>query len=210
MNPTMQNIQSLGISTDSYLVCAREVNNMYSESPMSKSVSESLMRDTFGVVVETDHDKAANVALRYMISEYVRNTEKGVVLSGTDLVRIATQKTKSFFLNQPWMVPGAHSSIQDIPGAVEVVDVPVEDIQIGRVVVGTKTIKPKKGLKQEAAKRIYEANRGKPNKDIIALFMSQLDMSKPGATTYLHNMKKALGDVTEGAKRGRKSTKGVA
>ena len=201
----IQNIQSLGFNTDSYLVCAREVNNTYSNSLMSKSVSESIMKDTFGVVVETEHDKAANVALRYMITEYVRSAEKGVVLSSTDLVQIATQKTKSFFIDQPWMVPGSRSSIQDIPEALEVVDVPVEEIKIARVMVGTKTIKPKKGLKQEAAKRIYEANRGQPNKDIIALFMSQLDMSKPGATTYLHNMKKAMGDVAEGTKRGRKS-----
>lgn len=201
----IQNIQSLGFNTDSYLVCAREVNNTYSNSLMSKSVSESIMRDTFGVVVETEHDKAANVALRYMITEYVRSAEKGVVLSSTDLIQIATQKTKSFFIDQPWMIPGSRSSIQDIPEALEVVDVPVEEIKIARVMVGTKTIKPKKGLKQEAAKRIYEANRGQPNKDIIALFMSQLDMSKPGATTYLHNMKKAMGDVVEGTKRGRKS-----
>ena len=204
MSLIAHNIHAAGFDTTDYLVCSRQVNAAYSTSNMSRAVSESLMREIFGVVTPTEHDIGANVALRYMITEFVKRLCNGIELQAEDVVRFAGEKTQQFFINQPWFVPGSHSSIQDNPGAVEVVDVAVEDIKIERTKIGNQVIKPKKGLKQEAAKRIFEANVGKPNKDIIALFMTQLDMSKPGATTYLYNLKKASGGIEPNAKKGRK------
>lgn len=190
MNMIQQNIQNAGFDTSDHLVCSRQVNDAYGSSLMSRKVSEELMHEMFGAVVSTDHDKAANIALRYMISEFVRNLVNGQSTDVNDIVSIADRKTKQFFLNQPWFVPGAHSSIQDIPTAIEEVDVAVEDIKIERTKVGHVTVKPKKGLKQEAAKRIFDANPGAVNAVIIGLFMKQLDMSKAGATTYLFNLRK--------------------
>lgn len=50
--------------------------------------------------------------------------------------------------------------------------------------------KRKKGAKQEAAFNIYCNNLNKTKAEIVQLFMETLDMSKAGATTYYHNMKK--------------------
>lgn len=51
--------------------------------------------------------------------------------------------------------------------------------------------KIKKGGKQVLAQALYEKHKGKDNKAIIEIFMRELDMSKPGATTYFYNAKKA-------------------
>ena len=59
---------------------------------------------------------------------------------------------------------------------------------------GTKP-KRKKGAKKERADVLYqEMNDGKFTRDeIIEVFMTELDMSKPGATTYFHDRKKRFG-----------------
>jgi hypothetical protein len=54
--------------------------------------------------------------------------------------------------------------------------------------------KRKKGAKQEEAARIYSENKSDGKAKIIELFMSELDMSKAGATTYFYNMRKKLGE----------------
>lgn len=51
--------------------------------------------------------------------------------------------------------------------------------------------KIKKGGKQVLAAALYEKHKALSNKEIIEIFMKELDMSKPGATTYLYNQKKA-------------------
>lgn len=51
--------------------------------------------------------------------------------------------------------------------------------------------KIKKGGKQILAAALYEKHKALSNKEIIEIFMVELDMSKPGATTYLYNAKKA-------------------
>jgi hypothetical protein len=48
----------------------------------------------------------------------------------------------------------------------------------------------KKGSKQILAKALYEKHKALSNAEIITIFMKELDMSKPGATTYLYNAKK--------------------
>lgn len=48
----------------------------------------------------------------------------------------------------------------------------------------------KKGWKKEAAIKMYREAEDKSRKNIIALFMSELDMSKQGASTYQQMVKK--------------------
>lgn len=199
----MNALLEAGFDIHDYHATSRKVIEMYPSGQLTRSKAEAIMNSLFGVAVPTSNDKEAEITLRYMITEAVRSHVEGFVEDVEDVVRVATEKTKLFFVNQPWFVPGAHSSIQDIPTAVETIDVPVEDIKIERLMVGTKTVKPKKGLKQEAAKRIFDANKTEKNAVIIALFMKQLDMSKAGATTYLYNLKKAEGTTEVGVK-GRK------
>lgn len=43
----------------------------------------------------------------------------------------------------------------------------------------------------QVAQVLYAQHKDKSNKEIIEIFMAELDMSKAGATTYLYNCKKA-------------------
>jgi hypothetical protein len=200
----IQKISNAGYDINSYHECARKVNAEYADRALTRKQSYKLMDEMFGSHIEVDHDRAANVALRYMITEAVRMNADGFLVHLDDLLRIGKSKTVEFFSRFQWLNPSFKGEIQDIPTAIELVDVAVEDIIVTRTNVAGKVVKPRKGLKQEAAAKIYEANHEKSNQEIIALFVNQLDMSKAGATTYLYNMKKANGAIVEGAKRGRK------
>lgn len=203
MSQIIQNLSAAGFDIHSYLTAARQANEKYSS--ITKANAVKVMQSLFGLRVDTDHDRAASLALRYMIAESIRKHVQGFNVTEDDVRIFGSEKTREFFQRNPWADPTFRGEIQDTPTAVEILeDVPVEEIKLERKKVGGKIVKPKKGLKQEAAKKIYEANRGKPNAEIIALFMSQLDMSKPGATTYLYNVRKEFGDIPEGAKKGRK------
>lgn len=48
----------------------------------------------------------------------------------------------------------------------------------------------KTGTKLELARQLYAANWKQGRERVIALFMSELNMSKAGATTYFYNAKK--------------------
>jgi hypothetical protein len=201
----IQNLADEGYDITSYFATARLVNERFASREVSKSNIYGIMDKLFGAHVELDNDVAANITLRYMIAESVKLHTNGDVVDVGLLTNMAKEKTKQFFVDQPWSDPSRHSEIGDIPGAVQMTDVAVEDIMISRTKVGIQVIKPKKGLKIEATRRIYEANRGAENSVIIGLLMAQLDMSKTGATTYLYNVRKSFGDVAEGAKKGRKA-----
>ncbi len=202
MSQIIANLNEAGFETHSYYAAARQANEKY--ATISRDRAIKVMNSLFGFHVETENDIAASIALRYMIAESVRKHVEGFVVTQDDVHSFGVEKTKEFFIKNPWKNPDFHSEIKDIPTADEVIDVPVEEIKIARKNVAGKTIKPKKGLKQEAAKKIYEANRGAENHVIIELFMKQLDMSKAGATTYLYNIKKAMGEPVGNGKRGRK------
>jgi hypothetical protein len=51
--------------------------------------------------------------------------------------------------------------------------------------------KMKKGGKQILAAALYEKHKSLSNKEVIQIFMKELDMSQAGATTYFYNAKKA-------------------
>jgi hypothetical protein len=204
MSTVIQNLIDAGYDVHSYFKCAREVNDKYTERHITPKIAEKEIHKLFGVTFPTENNEEANVALRYMITEAVKLHADGFVVDPEELTKVVKRKVAEFFINFPWYDPNVESTIKDIPTADEILNVPTEEILLTRKQVNGQTVKPKKGLKQEAAKLIYEANRGKSNQEIIALFIGQLDMSKAGATTYLYNMKKAAGDITEGTKKGRK------
>ena len=51
----------------------------------------------------------------------------------------------------------------------------------------------KKGAKQLLAQALYDKNKGLDNKQLVELFMKELDMSQAGARTYVYNCKKSKG-----------------
>jgi len=196
------NLNEAGFEIHSYYTTARQANEKY--ATISRDRAIKIMNSLFGFHVDVENDVAASIALRYMIAESVRKHVEGYVVTEDDVRSFGIEKTKEFFVKNPWKNPNFQSEIKDIPAVDEIIDIPAEKIKIARKNIAGKIVKPKKGLKQEAAKKIYEGNRGAENRVIIELFMKQLDMTKAGATTYLYNIKKALGEPVGNGKRGHK------
>lgn len=53
-----------------------------------------------------------------------------------------------------------------------------------------RTAAPAGSTKLEAARKLFAANKSLSRTDMIALFMTELTMSKAGATTYFYNAQK--------------------
>lgn len=64
--------------------------------------------------------------------------------------------------------------------------------------------------KTEMAKKIVADNANASRKEIIALFMSQLNMTKAGATTYAYNLAKGAGKSVRTAKAPKVKVSGPA
>ncbi len=200
MNLIIEKLAGESVNVNSVVEASRYANS-FTNNGWSKSRYESLISDVFGVEVKTTFDKEAEVLFRYMVMEAVKLNTQKLNFTGVGVLDIAQDRVAKFFVNFPWTNPSHQSQLAksdfdedgNYIGPALNFDVSVpEDIEVKRKVVNGKTVKPKKGLKQIAAKAIFDANSDKSNQDIIKLFMTQLDMSKAGATTYLYNMKKTL------------------
>jgi hypothetical protein len=183
------------------VVAAGHFANTFAKKDWTKSKFENLIEDMFCIKVEAEFDKEAEMLFRYMIVEAVKLNAEAVPFTAEDVLKNARVMVRKFFVDFPWTHPSHKSQLgkSDFDEDGNYIGpkgyddtVPVEDIMIKRTMIGTKIIKPKKGAKQHAARAIYDANVGKSNQEIIALFIAQLDMSKAGATTYLYNMKKGI------------------
>ena len=198
MNAILASLQEVGCDISSINAASRYANT-FSNRDWTKSRFEALIKEEFFVEPATTFVKEAEMLYRYMIVEAISLAQSQPDFTGESVMKNAQAKVEQFFVNFPWSHPANRSTLSKSDfdengnyigpkGYDETI--PVEDILITRTTVGGKTVKPKKGAKQHAAKAIFDANVGKSNKEIIALFMAQLDMSKAGATTYLYNMKK--------------------
>ena len=200
MTQIISNIAAQGIETHSYFAASKGAIEF---AGTTSSACVHQVKDLFDVDLSFDNDTEANIMTKYMIAEAVRLHVDGFLVHSDEIVRLARERTAKYFNDLPWFDPKQGlSALAKEPHFDDTV--PVDEIKIERVTVGTKIVKPKKGAKTPAAKKIYEANRTLPNKDIIALFMKQLDMPKAGAATYLYKERKAAGDVSVGTKKGRK------
>lgn len=201
MNSIIERLVAESVDVTSVFGASRYANT-FSGKLWSKSRYETIINDIFNVEASTAFDKEAEMLFRYMVMIAVeQHVQNNTTFTGVAIYDIAKDRVAKFFKNFPWNHPSHNSQLAksdfdeegNYIGKIISFDVSVpEDIEVKRTVLNGKTVKPKKGLKQLAAKAIFDANVGKSNQEIIKLFMSQLDMSKAGATTYLYNMKKTL------------------
>ena len=199
MNAIISSLKEIGCDVSSVTAAGRFANS-FSNKEWPKNRFETMIKEEFYVDTQTSFNKEAEMLYRYMVIEAVTLANQKIDFTGETVLKNAQERVSTYFKNFPWNHPSHTSQLKKCDfdedgnyiGNKGYDDtVPVEDIKIARTVVNGKTIKPKKGAKQLAAKAIYEANRDKSNKEIIAMFMSQLDMSKAGGTTYLFNLKKS-------------------
>lgn len=155
------------------------INN--AASPIGEA--QYIVNDLIGLNVEfADLATALHVA-QYVV--YDAMTLDSIVAQ--DVVDNAFKRTAKLFENQPWAKPVAQCDTQQETIAV------VSGIETKVAVKANGKIK--KGGKQVLAVELYKmhvVNTPKPltNQEFIAMLMKELDMTKPGATTYAYNCKK--------------------
>jgi hypothetical protein len=188
------------------VVAAGHYVNTFTNNDWPKTRFDDLIRDMFDVEPDTTFQKESEVLFRYMVIESVKMHVAKIEFDSNTLLLAAKQQVLKFIEQFPWVSPTHSSQLAksnfdedgNYIGEKGVIDVSAPaDIMLGRTQINGKIIKPKKGMKQVAAKAIYDANIEKSNQEIIKLFMTQLDMTKSGATTYLYSCKKNSGALNE-------------
>ncbi len=124
----------------------------------------------------------AKVMFKYVVQETIRAYQTGLIPDMDALYIRCMDKTYAFIESNPWsqtMFNINHGIIQD--------DV---DSETGDA-VPTK----KKGDKKEVTERLFKEmkSKGASRQGIIEAFITETGMSKAGATTYFHALKKELG-----------------
>ena len=167
MNPIKQ-ISEYGIPVNSYIAAIQYMND---RSDLEQSQYENMIKNLTGVERKFDNHRDAKYTVLYLIQETIRKSNSTNKFNMSEILDFAYERAKSFIASNPW-----HWAE---PEEVQKVD-------------SNGKPKRKKGAKQEEALRIYKENVDAGKAKIIELFMSELDMSKAGATTYFYNTKKKV------------------
>ncbi len=161
-------IKELGIPTNSM---GNAIVHMNENGWLEQSQYESLIKTISGISVTFDNQLDARCTCLYLIQESIRKSENTDVFDMQEMLELATELANKFIRENPW-----HWATADEPKSYD----------------SNGNVRKKKGAKQINALRIYNENIGADKQTIIKLFMSELDMSKSGATTYFYNVKKRM------------------
>jgi len=167
MHPIKQ-IAEYGIPVNSYLAAIQYLNR---RSDLEQSQYENMIETLTGFGNDFPDHRIAKYTFLYLIQETIRESNNTDKFDMGKLLTLSFNRAEKFIKENPW-----HWAQPD-----EVVK--VDDA--GKP-------KRKKGAKQEMALELYKEyiEEGKPK--VIDMFMSELDMSKAGATTYFYNTKKKV------------------
>jgi hypothetical protein len=165
MNPIAQ-IREFGIPVRSYGAAIWYLND---RPDLEKDEYENLIHTLTGVRRQYKDHRDARYSFLYLVQETIRKWESTDKFDMEEMLIYAEKCAQKLFTEQAyhWAEP----------------DEEVKTDSKGNP-------KRKKGAKQVEALRIYNENVADGKSKIIELFMSELDMSKAGATTYFYNMKK--------------------
>lgn len=166
----IENIASLDISTTSYIEAIRSLKEQRTYDRMDYG---QMVNAIVGGENQFDDHEHARYTLLYVVQEAVRQYNQGENVSAEQLLDYAVNKASDYIKSHSWIFAEPETK-------------PKTDSE-GRV-------KPKKGAKKEMAQDLYKKHKdNKSRKEIIQLFMDEIGMTKAGATTYFHNMKKEFG-----------------
>lgn len=170
MNTPLDIIAGYGVSTTSYIRAIQELN-----APGRLFNSQLKYEQEIAKIVGSDHPPSfssfneARICFLYIVQETIRSSLVGI--PDMDSIWVdSQQKTKRLIEKQPWIVKEYDNS---------------ESANSSR---GTLS-------KKDRAERLYkEMNTGDNDRSsIIEAMVSEIGLSKAGATTYFHNFKKQFG-----------------
>lgn len=171
-------LERLHIATDSRLRAVQDVRILIEESATPIATAKQIIDNLSITPFETKDETEARMVAQRLVDEAIILGEH---YDPEKALEKAALKIAQARLETPWVfVKDGTSTVVSTTTTVEGVNVEVKEDG-----------KLKKGSKQILAAALYEKHKALSNQQIIAIFMKELDMSKPGATTYLYNAKKA-------------------
>lgn len=141
---------------------------------------QTIMMDVLGDIIPCRDEVEMQKFVGYVVQEAVRNHILQEPTDPATIIKAAREKTDKFFVKQPWTAP-------------KPVVVPV-GIDPTTFVPDRKHRAPKgSGLsKKERSVALYKEHAGKSRKELIDIFVKELGLTPPGASTYVHNCKSGL------------------
>lgn len=182
MKTPLQAIADLGCPTDSMIDAMRYFGERedLTEAEYVKAIHEIV--GSTDDHVPMDHFNA-KVLFKYIVQETIRAYGTGLIPDMDRMFVYCLEKADTFIENNPWS-----ETLFNINHGLQ--DREEVDPETGVIV----TAKPK-GAKKDVTERIFNdlKSKGASRQDIIDAFVQQTGMSKAGATTYFHTLKKELG-----------------
>lgn len=179
MRTPLEVIAEFGVSTTSCIRAIQDINDPDRPITLSKAQYEQTIADIIG----GDHppvyrnEKEARIYFLYVVQETIRAFQTDIP-EMDEVWEEAQRRAADLIQRQPWVAKDYKTD------------------EIGEPKLdATGNPKKRKGAKKEEAEALYrKMNDGLNDRPtIVAALMEEVGLSKPGATTYFHNLKKQFG-----------------
>lgn len=177
----IDNITKLKINTSSFVAASRDVAERFRMTTQGEY--EDLILDLVMQPLHPKSVKEAELLFGYLVQETVRKFNAGVLIEKDEAIEIARTKTALYFANNPWL---DEVQIEAKAAAAEADGTFVASTTAKRVKRGSG------GSKKDRCLALYNANPALDRKGFIELFVKELGLSIPGATTYVYNCMKGI------------------
>jgi hypothetical protein len=178
MKTPLAYIADYGCQTNSYIAA---IQHLLQQS-VDKVEYEKRVMDVIGLPDPPYYESLyfARTMFMYVVQETIRAYNLGVIPLMEDVHELALERTNAYLNDQPW-----HQTRFNIDNGLSSID----DIEEGNVVTS------KKGAKKDITEQIFLQikKEGGSRNDIIDTFVNKVGMSRAGATTYFHTLKKEFG-----------------
>ncbi|MDE1830722.1 MAG: hypothetical protein KGI25_10415 [Thaumarchaeota archaeon] len=186
MKAPLKVISELGVSTDSYISAIQTLM----QQDADKSEYEKRIQEIIGLA---EPPKCfswffARALFMYVVQETIRGYSNGLIPDMEFVYEDSWVKAQTYVDNNPWNETRfniEHGLKADAGAEIEVTD----ESSVAPVTL------IKKGGKKDVTEKLFRdlKTTGASRQKIIDAFIQQVGMSKAGATTYFHTLKKELG-----------------
>lgn len=185
MKSPLQVISELGGSADSYIT---SVQFFAQQENIDKAEYERRIQEIIGLIDPPECESwfFARSFFMYVVQETIREFNNGIVPPieemMNDIYQVALEKATVYVESNPW-----NETRFNIEHGLKRDD---EDVLEEGLIISTK-----KGAKKDLTERLFKTLKatGASRQKIIDAFVTQAGLSKAGATTYFHALKKEIG-----------------
>jgi hypothetical protein len=181
MKPPLKVISELGCPTDSYIAAIQHLT----QQDASQDEYERRIQEIIGLPEPPECESwfFARALFMYVVQETIRGYQYGLIPDMSFVYEDAVFKARAYAENNPW-----NETRFNIEHGLKI-DVDVDTGEEGPAIA------TKKGGKKDITEKLFRdlKSAGASRQKIIDAFVEQVGMSKAGATTYFHALKKELG-----------------